>query len=103
MSNTDSFLTKAIETETGKYVSGLLFKKLDKLLEIRNRDVEISNALSSIIIPNDAEKRAILEEKVIDRYLKFKTINSDNVDVHIDDIYHPLKFVFCDNGQKKLS
>ncbi|KAE8177522.1 hypothetical protein CIT27_07275 [Photobacterium carnosum] len=102
MSNTDSFLTKAIETETGKYVSGLLFKKLDKLLEIRNRDVEISNALSSIIIPNDAEKRAILEEKVIDRYLKFKTINSDNVDVHIDDIYHPLKFVFCDNGQKNL-
>ncbi|MCG3885877.1 NACHT domain-containing protein [Photobacterium leiognathi] len=102
MSSTESIISKTIETETGKYVIGKIFKKFDSLLEIKNREHEISDALNSIYIPNDPEKRARLEEKIIDRYLKFKTINSDNVDIHIDDIYHPLQLVFCDNGTKDL-
>ncbi|WP_318512062.1 NACHT domain-containing protein [Photobacterium leiognathi] len=102
MSSTESILSKTFQTETGKYVLGKLFKRLDKLLEIRNKDHEITDALNAIRIPNDPVKRARLEEKIIDRYLKFKTINSDNVDVHIDDIYHPLQLSFCDNNTQNL-
>ena len=102
MSSTESLFSNAIQSETGKYVVGKFFSRVDKLLEIRNKDHEISDALNAISIPNDPAKRARMEEKFTDRYLKFKTINSDNVDVHIDDIYHPLQFVFCDNGKKNL-
>ncbi|MCD9539576.1 NACHT domain-containing protein [Photobacterium carnosum] len=102
MSSTESLVSKTIQSEAGKYIVGKLFSKVDKLLEIRNKDHEISDALNAIRVPNDPAKRARLEEKFIDRYLKFKTINSDNVDVHIDDIYHPLQLVFCDNGKKNL-
>jgi|GEM_PF-5096044 hypothetical protein len=90
MSDTGNALTKVLESETGKFISGKLFGRLEKALLNNTRENEAKQALDTIssIRPDERE---IIFDKVTDRYLKFRTLLSRDRDVFIDKIYHPLR------------
>ncbi|ELV8625793.1 NACHT domain-containing protein [Vibrio cidicii] len=92
MSESSSLITKAFETETGKFISSKLFGKLETTLKSNSNQREANEVLDSIAPVNSFMEQQIFE-KVTDRYLTFRTLLSRDNDVFIDEIYHPLKIV----------
>ncbi|MCM0148923.1 NACHT domain-containing protein [Photobacterium galatheae] len=55
--------------------------------------------ISLLQIPDNPKNREQTADKYYDTYLNFRTINSENKDVFIGDVYHPLKVKSLKNGQ----
>jgi hypothetical protein len=89
MSESSSVISKVLETETGKFISKKIFGRLENALTKRSSQREADVILDSIAPIKDIMQEKIFE-KISDRYLTFRTLLSRDVDVFINDIYHPL-------------
>jgi hypothetical protein len=90
MSDSTSVISKVLETETGKFISKKIFGRLENALSKRTHQREADDILLTIV-PIEARMQEKIFEKISDRYLTFRTLLSRDVDVFINDIYHPLR------------
>lgn len=102
MSESQSVMGKMIETETGKYIAKKLFGGLEKALKANSTTLEAEHVLASISLIEDGLLSDFFE-KVSDRYLSFRTLLSRDVDVYIDEIYHPLRIKPLGNINEPVS
>lgn len=77
-------------SEASKKIQEKVIECLAGIFSNLNHHKETQDILSTLSPLVYQHESAILE-KITDRYLKFRTLLSRNIDVHISDIYQPLK------------
>ena len=85
-----SAISKVLESETGKYLSKKIFGKINEIIKTHSNQREVENVLINIC-PIKKEAEPEIFKKIVNRYLKFRTLLSRDIDIFIDDIYHPLR------------
>ena len=102
MSEIEALVTKVSENDTAKFLAKKLFKKFNEAVKKRTVQREAMEALDSINpINKDIEEEVF--EKISDRYLRFRTLLSRDVDQFISNVYHPLKISKFERNSPSIS